>query len=497
MIVDDDVVFFNEEGYFRDGPTMSHIYWGDGTRDFSSSRQTALHTHHIFGQSHADLDDDGHVDLVFANERFMYRIPHEQNGLIINWGGSKDFNSSSRLTMQTAYGGVRIADINKDGYLDMLSGGSAIDLKNPDKHGIPIFWGSKQGFVHQNRQIIHHDIEKMRAPLLMDLNKDSWLDICGQVEDGKIKIWWGSSSGFSDTEFTEIDLGRPDHLMYIKGADLNKDGWLDLFLPKRRPHQNYNTSFIYYGSSTGFLADNRIEIEANIPYENSIADFDRDGWLDIFLASYGTDLKGNRPSLIHWGSASGFSNRDPMALKTYGASGSEAADYDGDGWLDILVANHRRAGSIIEPIPHKHTTPSMLYWGGKDGFSDERRWEIEVAGPSGLNVRDPGNSYDRGFYEDYISSAFHTGEILKPSTINWKVDTPFGTSVKFQIRMAESENALAEAKWQGPSGEKSWFNRPGQSITQKKGMWIQYRARLLTPNGGATPYLNDVRIVFE
>jgi len=35
--------------------------------------------------------------------------------------------------METAYGGVRIADINKDGYLDMLAGGTAIDLDNPGK----------------------------------------------------------------------------------------------------------------------------------------------------------------------------------------------------------------------------------------------------------------------------------------------------------------------------------------------------------------------------
>jgi len=82
-----DVIFFNEEGYFRDGPTMSHVYWGDGSRNFSENRRTSFHTHHIFGQGHADFDDDGHVDLVLSQERFMALIPHEQNGLILYWGG--------------------------------------------------------------------------------------------------------------------------------------------------------------------------------------------------------------------------------------------------------------------------------------------------------------------------------------------------------------------------------------------------------------------------
>ncbi len=337
----------------------------------------------------------------------------------------------------------------------------------------------------------------MRAPLLMDLNRDSWLDIAGQPEDGKIKIWWGSSSGYDDELFTEIDLGRKDHLMYIKGADYNKDGWLDLLLPKRMPHEDVNTSFIYFGSAEGFSNNDRIEIMANIPYENSINDFNRDGWLDIFIASYGTDLTGNRPSVIHWGGPNGFDDRRITEFKTYGASGSEALDYDGDGWIDLLVANHRRAGSITEPIPHKHTTPTLLYWGGPDGFSDERRWEVEAVGPSGLNLRDPGNSYDRGLYEDYISSAYEIPQGQKPKKISWNAETPFKTVVKFQIRTAVKDKDLLKSEWQGPLGTDSWYTGNGSLITDIAGQWIQYRARLITPNGGATPYLTSVTIQFE
>ena len=492
-----DVIFFNEEGHFRDGPTTTNIYWGDGTRNFSPQRRTSFPTHHIFGAGHADLDDDGFVDVILANERFVYRIMHEQNGLILYWGCHKEFSDPTFLTMTTAYGGVRIADINKDGYLDMLAGGACIDLKNPEKHGIPIFWGSAIGFLHSNRTIIHHEIEKMRAPLLMDLNRDGWLDIAGQVEDGKIKTWWGSSTGYKDENFTEIDLGRKDHLMYIKGADLNKDGWLDLLLPKRRPHEDKNTSFVYYGSRNGYTNENRIEIEANIPYQNSIADFDCDGWLDIFLASYGTDLTGNRPSVIHWGGQNGFNNKPYTELFTYGASGSEAADYDGDGWLDILVANHRRAGSTINPLPHRHVTQSMLYWGGPNGFSDERRWEVEATGVSGLNLRDLGNSYDRGLYEDYVSSIHRIPDDEKPVSISWEAETPHGTSVKFQVRVAEEKSDLESTIWFGANGKNTWFTQRETKIKELKGNWLQYRARLVTPNGAATPYLTAVSIQFE
>jgi len=493
-----DVIFFNEEGYFRDGPTISKIYWGNKTREFSAFRTTDFYTHHIFGQGHADLDDDGYMDIVLSQERFVSSVTHEQNGLILYWGNGKEqFAGPSLLTMNTAYGGVRIADINKDGYLDILAGGDCIDSNDPQKHGIVIFWGSASGYLNHNRKIIHHDIEKMRAPLLMDLNRDDWLDITAQEEDGKIKIWWGSASGFSDKNFQGIDLGRPDHLMYIKGADFNKDGWLDLLLPKRRPHEENNTSLIYYGSKDGYSNDNRIEILSNIAYENTICDFDKDGWLDIFLTSYGTDLKGNRPSVIHWGSAKGFKEKPYTVFKTHGASSSEGLDYDGDGWTDILVANHREAGSTTEPVPHKHTTPAQLYWGSAQGFSEDRQTHIPAVGPSGMNVRDAGNSYDRGLYEDYISSVYEIKKDLKPSEISWKTETPNSTEVIFQLRSTENRQDLQNASWQGAHGENSWYKQSESEIAGLSGKWLQYRARFVTPDAGSTAYLTEVKILFK
>jgi hypothetical protein len=399
--------------------------------------------------------------------------------------------------MSTAYGGVRIADINKDGYLDMLAGGATPDPANPELHGIPVFWGSENGFTQSDISLIHHDIEKVRAPLLMDLNKDGWLDVAGQVENGKVRIWWGGSEGFRDKNYFEIDLGRKDHLMYIKGADFNKDGWLDLLFPKRMPHQNINTSFIYFGSPDGYSDGNRTEVMANIPYECSIADFDKDGWLDIFMPSYGTDLSGNRPSVLHWGSPEGFDVRPFTEFATYGASGSEALDYDGDGWLDLLIANHRKAGSVDVPEPHRHTTISMLYWGGPDGFSDDRRWEVLATGPSGLNVRDPGNSYDRGLYEDYLSSVYRIPEGQRPARLLWQADTPKGTALSFQVRTAGSESGLEHSAWQGPDGADSWFTRSEQAIRNTDGSYLQYRARLISENGGRTPYLHSVTVEFR
>jgi len=497
-----DVVFFNSEGGMRDGPLRSYLYWGNGTREFSRERSFEFVADHVFGVGHADLDDDGHVDMALAQNVTINGIPHEQNGIILYWGETNGFSSPTYLTMERGYGGMRIADINRDGRLDILAGGRCEDSNDPGKFGFPIFWGSPHGFRRSALTVFSTESQEIvRAPLLMDFNRDGWLDIAAQRQvkgkpGGPVVIWWGAENGFSDDRTFTIDLGEPLALMYLKGADFDRDGWLDLLVPNRGTGGiEEKPSYICYGSPTGFSDERREAIMGTTPYDNAVADFDRDGWLDIFLCSYGA-VEGNAPSLIYWGSDQGFGKRPRTELPTYGSSGAEALDYDGDGWLDLLIANHRQGGYTDRPIPHRHRTVSMLYWGGPKGFSPERRLEIPAIGPSGLNVRDPGNSYDRGLYEDYFSSPHEGQTDERPESIEWSAETPHGTAVHFQLRAAQTREELESASWVGPRGPNSWYTHSGARVRGIRGRWVQYRARLITPNGGATPYLTRVSVQF-
>jgi len=66
-----DVVFFNFEGNFRDGASFTRIFWGDGTSNYTPMRATDIPSHYITSVAHADLDDDGHVDLILTQSRFV------------------------------------------------------------------------------------------------------------------------------------------------------------------------------------------------------------------------------------------------------------------------------------------------------------------------------------------------------------------------------------------------------------------------------------------
>ena len=114
-----------------------------------------------------------------------------------------------------------------------------------------------------------------------------------------------------------------------------------------------------------------------------------------------------------------------------------------------------------------------------------------------MNLRDLGNSYDRGLYEDYVSSVFEVPDGARPDRLVFSAETPHGTGVEFQVRRAETMTDLLSASWEGPDGPDSWYHTSGAKLRAGSGALIQYRARLTTPNGAGTPYLERVEIAFS
>jgi len=496
-----DVVFFNLEGLYRDGPAYTRVYWGDGTRNYTPLRALDITpTHYVTGVAHADLDDDGDVELIINQGRYLNGLPYDHAvPTIICWNSPEGLSVRSNLTLENPTGGgTKILDFNRDGYLDLLIGGS---LRAKDgRSSLALFLGSASGFHHRRTMTVPlpPGVGGLRVPLAMDLNKDGAIDLAAQTAPGKVRIWYGQAQGYSDEHAADIDLGRADELMYLNAADLDQDGWLDMILPCRQVgHDSEVTSFIYYGSAGGFSNRHRTEVPTAGPYDLSVADFDRDGWLDVFMNSYKGNETRNKPSYLYWGSPRGLMDRPRSEIPTYASSGAETADFDGDGWIDIYSANHRLDGFTDKPGPHRHQTDSMIYWGGPGGFSTTRRLLIPSYGPHPVNIRDVGNSYDRGLYEDYVSSPHEMGGAQAPAAIAWKAETPHGTAVRFQLRTASTKDALGSAAWHGPEGPDSWHTTSGSKVAGLKGKWVQYRARLMTPNGGATPYLTSVTVMFH
>jgi hypothetical protein len=120
-----DVVFFNLEGFYRDGPAYTRIYWGDGTRNYTPQRAfDILPTHYVTGIGQADLNDDGDVELIINQGRYLNGLPYDNAvPTIICWNSPEGLTVRSNLTMDNpSGGGTKILDFNRDGYLDLLLG---------------------------------------------------------------------------------------------------------------------------------------------------------------------------------------------------------------------------------------------------------------------------------------------------------------------------------------------------------------------------------------
>jgi hypothetical protein len=127
--------------------------------------------------------------------------------------------------------------------------------------------------------------------------------------------------------------------------DYDNDGWLDIYLVngstfdaldgKEKPpqaalfHNNHDGTFTNVATQAGVTND---RWGSGV----SVADYDNDGWPDIFVGNYGKNrLYHNN----HDGTFTDVAEKAGVALGNW-STGSAWGDYDGDGRLDLYVSGY-------------------------------------------------------------------------------------------------------------------------------------------------------------
>ena len=489
--------------------TPSYIYFGNGHGECSAANRREIVTDGANDGASADFDDDGLTDLVLTQnvrvpsaslaEKLVSRpdICVGANGRVevqpIYWGDRDSF-ATLRTTLLPMFGsyGASVADLNRDGYLDLvLSGynrrpGAKTDISR-------IYYGSTTGFSVERI----HDLEAIGAEpaTIADFNRDGWLDIVfpnrkSGFTDGSI-VYYGSPSGFSKQRSVIIPTANTTR---SQAADLNGDGWLELIFSNQiESGSQFTPNLIYWGGPEGFALQRRTELAGWGSYGICVADFNRDGYLDLAIPSYKGYRTRKTDSKVYWGSAEGYLETNYTHLPSEAGAECLAHDFNQDGWTDLLILNHLRQGDSQAPArPSRHVTNSFLYWGGKDGFKP-KPLEIPSVGAHCNNSVDYGNVYNRKLLWGYTSSAFEFGD-QKPASIHWEAKTPFQTFVRFQVRTAATREQLASANWRGPNLESEFYTHSGQSIGEipSEHRWIQYRFELGISKGTGNPEVTAV-----
>ncbi|KPK64380.1 hypothetical protein AMJ83_02910 [candidate division WOR_3 bacterium SM23_42] len=218
----------------------------------------------------ADFDKDGYLDIATSQEFTP------GNGAVL-WGSASGYDINNRTDLPVYFGihNIEVADFNQDTWLDILF----IEYYGYDSSPIRIYWGSSNGFIPSNMSVIMGPGGNTGTSIA-DLDADGWLDVVSTGwYDPQSYIYWGDESGYSPSNMQILDPG------YCYGgssvADMNKDSYLDIIYHRG----GYGVAYqkIYWGSASGYSNSNYVD--ACIPLETSgglVADLNIDGHLDIF-----------------------------------------------------------------------------------------------------------------------------------------------------------------------------------------------------------------------
>jgi hypothetical protein len=368
-----------------------------------------------------DYDHDGWLDIFVPGGSQLDGVSTgATNRLYKNNrdGTFTDVTKKAGLERTVWASGVCVGDYNNDGFDDLFvscwgqnilyrnnGDGTFTDVTRDARllHTRPE-WGAGCTFTDYNRDgfldlfvSTYLNFDPKTVPLPGATENCMWKGIavnCGPrgLPTGRNFLYRNNGDGtFSDVSESS-GIAKVDHryAMTAVAADFDDDGWPDIYVAC-----DSTPSILYRNNHDGTFTD--IALEAGVAYNEdgreqagmgvAIGDVQYSGRLDIFKTHFADDTpilysnKGNN-RFEDITSKSGFG-----AFNRYVGWGAGFADFDNDGFLDLLFVNGNVYPELEEFFKgYKYKNPRILLRNGTEGIFED------VSDRSGTGITDPHSS---------------------------------------------------------------------------------------------------------
>jgi hypothetical protein len=306
------------------GINVMYIYFNNADGSFKEPIIYDLgeFTHTTYPLKVADINNDGWLDILSSNSQ----------GLLLNVminNGDGTYPEPSKLgTGDLTCDSPQVADVDHDGFLDVF----VSNINWFGSTGFIAFFKNK-GNGTFNEQVTYKTSSNFSKLNFADVDNDGFTDVlCNEPEANNIFVLQNNKDGtFADP--VNYDTGT--YPLKITPADVDKDGWIDLLVSNMK---SLNIS-IFLNNGNGTFKKPVTYITGERSREVVTSDLNSDGWIDMIFScnpSTHNDLPTNEIWIYLNNGDGTFTESGRYGRGKRFLDKAEVVDVNNDGWIDII-----------------------------------------------------------------------------------------------------------------------------------------------------------------